>query len=46
MVGVMHGQGTAQAALESELYGAIASIALGIAAVFTSLAAPRLLPYL
>ncbi|HZR08858.1 MAG TPA: LrgB family protein [Myxococcales bacterium] len=43
---ISHGQGTAQAALESELSGAIASIALGIAAVFTSLAAPRLLPYL
>jgi putative effector of murein hydrolase len=43
---ISHGQGTAQAALENELSGAIASIALGIAAVFTSLAAPRLLPYL
>ena len=43
---ISHGQGTAQAALESELSGAIASVALGIAAVFTSLLAPRLLPYL
>ncbi len=43
---ISHGQGTAQAALESELSGAIASIALGLAAVFVSLLAPRLLPYL
>jgi putative effector of murein hydrolase len=43
---ISHGQGTAQAALESELSGAIASIALGVAAVFGSLLAPRLLPYL
>jgi len=42
---VSHGQGTAQAALEGELAGAIASIALGVAAVFTSLVAPLLLPY-
>jgi len=43
---ISHGQGTAQAALENELSGAIASIALGIAAVFVSLIAPSLLPYL
>ena len=43
---ISHGQGTAQAALESELSGAIASIALGIAAVFTSLVAPSLLLHL
>lgn len=43
---ISHGQGTAQAALESELSGAIASIALGIAAVFVSLVAPSLLPHL
>jgi putative effector of murein hydrolase len=43
---ISHGQGTAQAALESELSGAIASIALGVAAVFVSIVAPRLLPYL
>ncbi|HZX95186.1 MAG TPA: LrgB family protein [Myxococcales bacterium] len=43
---ISHGQGTAQAALESELSGAIASIALGIAAVFVSIAAPILLRYL
>lgn len=43
---ISHGQGTAQAALESELAGAIASIALGVAAVFVSILAPALLPYL
>jgi len=43
---ISHGQGTAQAALEGELSGAIASIALGLAAVFVSMIAPRLLPYL
>ena len=43
---ISHGQGTAQAALEGELAGAVASIALGVAAVFTSLVAPLLLPYL
>lgn len=43
---ISHGQGSAQAALESELAGAIASIALGVAAVFSSLVAPALLPYL
>jgi putative effector of murein hydrolase len=43
---ISHGQGTAQAALESELAGAIASIALGVAAVFTSILAPALLAYL
>jgi putative effector of murein hydrolase len=42
---ISHGQGTAQAALENELSGAIASVALGVAAVFGSLLAPRLLPY-
>jgi predicted murein hydrolase (TIGR00659 family) len=43
---ISHGQGTAQAALEGELAGAIASIALGVAAVFTSFVAPVLLLYL
>jgi putative effector of murein hydrolase len=43
---ISHGQGTAQAALENELSGGIASIALGFAAVFVSLLAPQLLPYL
>jgi putative effector of murein hydrolase len=43
---ISHGQGTAQAALENELSGAIASVALGIAAVLVSMAAPALLAYL
>jgi putative effector of murein hydrolase len=43
---VSHGQGTAQAALENELSGAIASIALGTAAVFVSLLAPTIVPHL
>ena len=43
---VSRGQGTSQAALENDLSGAIASIALGVAAVFVSSAAPGLLPYL
>jgi putative effector of murein hydrolase len=43
---ISHGQGTAQAAIESELSGAIASIAMGLAAVFVSLLAPRLLVHL
>lgn len=43
---ISHGQGTAQAALENELSGAIASVALGIAAVLVSIAAPALLAYL
>jgi putative effector of murein hydrolase len=43
---ISHGQGTAQAALENELSGGIASIALGFAAVFVSLLAPQLLPWL
>lgn len=42
---ISHGQGTAQASLENELSGAIASVALGVAAVFGSLLAPRLLPW-
>lgn len=42
---ISHGQGTAQAALENELSGAIASVALGVAAVFGSLLAPRLLQF-
>lgn len=39
---ISHGQGTAQAALESELAGAVASVAMGLAAIFTSLLAPWL----
>jgi predicted murein hydrolase (TIGR00659 family) len=37
---ISHGQGTAQAATESELSGAIAAVAMGLGAVCTSLAAP------
>jgi putative effector of murein hydrolase len=37
---ISHGQGTAQAATESELSGAIAGVAMGLGAVCTSLAAP------
>ena len=43
---ISHGQGTAQAALEADLSGAIASVAMGVAAVLVSLLAPRLLSYL
>jgi putative effector of murein hydrolase len=41
---ISHGQGTAQALLEGELQGAAASIAMGLAAVVTSLVAPALVP--
>jgi putative effector of murein hydrolase len=37
---ISHGQGTAQAATESELSGAIAAVGMGLGAVCTSLAAP------
>jgi putative effector of murein hydrolase len=37
---ISHGQGTAQAVSEGELQGAAAGIAMGLAAVFTSLVAP------
>jgi putative effector of murein hydrolase len=37
---ISHGQGTAQAATECELSGAIAGVAMGLGAVCTSLAAP------
>lgn len=40
-----HGQGIAQASLESELSGAIASVAMGLSAVFCSLFAPALLSH-
>jgi putative effector of murein hydrolase len=43
---IAHGQGTAQAVLEGELQGAAASIAMGLAAVFTSCIAPLLVPFL
>jgi predicted murein hydrolase (TIGR00659 family) len=43
---ISHGQGTAQAATESELSGAIAAVAMGLGAVCTSLAAPWIVPVL
>jgi len=43
---ISHGQGTAQAATESELSGAIAGVAMGLGAVCTSLAAPWIVPLL
>lgn len=41
---ISHGQGTAQAATESEFTGAVAGIAMGLGAICTSLAAPYLVP--
>ena len=41
---ISHGQGTAQAATESELAGAVAGVAMGLGAVCTSLAAPWIVP--
>jgi predicted murein hydrolase (TIGR00659 family) len=41
---ISHGQGTAQAATENELSGAVAGVAMGLGAVCTSLAAPGILP--
>jgi LrgB-like family len=43
---ISHGQGTAQAASESELSGAVAGVAMGLGAVCTSLAAPWIVPLL
>jgi putative effector of murein hydrolase len=43
---ISHGQGTARAAQESEISGAIAGIAVGLAAVFMSLVAPRVIGWL
>ena len=40
---ISHGQGTAQAASESELSGAVAAVAMGLGAICTSLAAPWLI---
>ncbi len=42
---ISHGQGTAQAATEGELQGAVAGVAMGLAAIFTSIAAPILVPF-
>jgi putative effector of murein hydrolase len=43
---ISHGQGTAQAVLEGELQGAAASIAMGLTAIFVSVVAPVLVPWL
>lgn len=43
---ISHGIGTAGAASEGELQGAIAGVAMGIAAIFTSMIAPLLIPFL
>ena len=43
---ISHGQGTAQAIQEGELQGAAAGIAMGLAAVFTSLFGPFVLSFL
>jgi predicted murein hydrolase (TIGR00659 family) len=41
---ISHGQGTAQAATEGELSGAVAGVAMGLGAICTSLAAPWIVP--
>jgi len=43
---IAHGQGTAQAAIESELSGAVAGVAMGLGAVCTAVAAPLIVPLL
>ena len=43
---ISHGIGTAQAATESELSGAIAGTAIGMGGVITALVAPQILPLL
>jgi putative effector of murein hydrolase len=40
------GQGTAQASHESEISGAVAGMSMGLAAVFVSLVAPRIIGWL
>jgi putative effector of murein hydrolase len=42
---ISHGIGTAQAAAEGELQGAVSGVAMGCAAVIVSLLAPHLLPW-
>lgn len=41
---ISHGQGTAEAATEGELSGAVAAVAMGLGAICTSLAAPYVVP--
>jgi len=43
---ISHGQGTAEAIVESQLSGAVAGVSMGLAAVCTSLAAPYIVPLL
>ena len=43
---IAHGQGTAQAATESELSGAVAGVAMGLGAVCTAVAVPLIVPLL
>ena len=46
MGAIAHGIGTAQAATESELAGAVAGVSMGIGAILTALVAPLLLRFL
>ena len=41
---ISHGQGTAQAASETQLSGAVAGVAMGVGAICTSLSAPWIVP--
>ncbi|MGC5328792.1 LrgB family protein [Brevibacillus sp. SYSU BS000544] len=43
---ISHGQGTAQAAMEGELQGAIAGVAMGMSAIFTSALIPLVYTYI
>jgi predicted murein hydrolase (TIGR00659 family) len=43
---ISHGQGTAQAATESEFSGAVAGVAMGLGAICTATAAPWLVPFI
>lgn len=43
---IAHGQGTAQAATESDISGAVAGVAMALGGVLTSLGAPLLVPLL
>lgn len=43
---IAHGQGTAEAASENEFSGAVAGVAMCVAGIFTSLAAPIVVPLL
>lgn len=42
---IAHGQGTAQAASEGELQGAVAGVSMGLSAIFTSMAVPVIVPF-